>query len=58
MFVLKDKCPSWKEEGLTHKITQQERHRGKTLKKQFWKVYWPKEGWHSVFKELDLNSKT
>jgi hypothetical protein len=52
MFVLqeKDRCQSWKEEGLTHKVTQQERHRGKTLKKQFWKVYWPKEGWRSVAK--------
>jgi hypothetical protein len=31
MFVLqaKDRYPSWKEEGLTHKVTQQERHRGK-----------------------------
>ena len=38
------------EEGLTHKVTQQEKHRGKTLKKQFWKVYWPKEGWRSVAK--------
>jgi hypothetical protein len=29
MFVLqaKDRYPSWKEEGLTHKVTQQERHR-------------------------------
>jgi hypothetical protein len=36
MFFLqaKDRYPSWKEEGLTHKVTQQERHRGKTLKKE------------------------
>jgi hypothetical protein len=42
-----------KEEGLTHKVTQQEKHRGKTLKKQFWKVYWPKEGWRSIFKDKE-----
>jgi hypothetical protein len=58
MFVLqaKDKYPSWKEEGLTHKVTQQERHREKTLKTQFWKVYWPKEGWHSVAKGKECYS--
>jgi hypothetical protein len=53
MFILqeKDRYPSWKEEGLTHKVTQQERHREKnTLKTQFWKVYWPKEGWRSISK--------
>jgi hypothetical protein len=54
LFFKKDRCQSWKEEGLTHKVTQQERHRGKTLKKQFWKVYWPKEGWRSVVKDKEV----
>jgi hypothetical protein len=45
-----------KEEGLTHKVTQQEKHRGKTLKKQFWKVYWPMEGWRSVVKDKERYS--
>jgi hypothetical protein len=35
MFIVqaKDRYPIWKEEGLTHEVTQQERHREKTLKK-------------------------
>ena len=52
----KDRYPSWKEEGLTHKVTQQEKHRGKALKKQFWKVYWPKEGWRSIVKDKECYS--
>jgi hypothetical protein len=39
-----------KEETLTHKVTQQEKHRGKNPEKQFWKAFWPKEGWRSVAK--------
>ena len=35
MFVIqeKERCQSWKEEGLTHKVAQQERHRGKNPEK-------------------------
>jgi hypothetical protein len=35
---------------LTHKATQQRRHRGKTQKMQSWRVFWPKRGWRSVAK--------
>jgi hypothetical protein len=35
LFFKKTDVKAIKEEGLTHKVTQQERHRGKTLKKQF-----------------------
>jgi hypothetical protein len=45
-----------KEETLTHKVTQQETHRGKTLKKQFWKAFWPKEGWRSIIKGKECYS--
>jgi hypothetical protein len=46
MFVLqaKDRYPSWKEEGLTHKVTQQERHREKTLKKAILEGFLAKGG--------------
>jgi hypothetical protein len=50
LFFKKTDVKVGKEEALTHKVTQQEKHRGKTLKKQFWKVFWPKEGWHSIVK--------
>jgi hypothetical protein len=53
LFFKKTDVKAGKEEGLTHKVTQQEKHRGKTLKKQFWKVYWPKEGWRSVVKDKE-----
>jgi hypothetical protein len=33
-----------REETLTYKVTQQRRHRGKTQKKQFWRVFEPKRG--------------
>jgi hypothetical protein len=49
LFFKKTDVEVGKEEGLTHKVTQHERHRGKTLKKQF---YW-KEGWCSVFKDKE-----
>ena len=39
-----------REKALAHRVTQQERHRGKTQKKQFWKVYWQKDGWRSISK--------
>lgn len=58
MFVLqgKDKCQRWKEEGLTHKVTQQERHRGKTLKNNSGRFFGPTEGWRSVFKNKERYS--
>jgi hypothetical protein len=34
LFFKKIDVKDGKEEGLTHKLTQQERHRGKTLKKK------------------------
>jgi hypothetical protein len=49
-FFKKTDVKAGREEALTHRVTQQERHRGKTQKKQFWKVFWPKEGWRSVSK--------
>jgi hypothetical protein len=49
-FKQKTDAKSGREDTLTHKVTQQRRHRGKTQKKQFWKVFWAKEGWHSVAK--------
>jgi hypothetical protein len=49
-FFKKTDVKAEREEALTHKVTQQKRHRGKTQKKQFWKVFWPKEGWRSVSK--------
>jgi hypothetical protein len=45
-----------REETLTHKVTQQRRHRGKTLTKQFWKVFGAKEGWRSVAKGKECYS--
>jgi hypothetical protein len=49
-FFKKTDVKTEREETLTHKVTQQRRHRGKTQKKQFWKVFWAKEGWRSVAK--------
>jgi hypothetical protein len=49
-FFKKTDVKAGREEALTLKVTQQERHIGKTQKKKFWKVYWPKEGWCSVSK--------
>jgi hypothetical protein len=42
LFFKKTDVKAEREETLTHKVTQQRRHRGKTLTKQFWKVFWPK----------------
>ena len=50
LFFKKTDVKAEREETLTHKVTQQKRHRGKTLTKQFWKVFWAKEGWRSVSK--------
>jgi hypothetical protein len=52
-FFKKTDVKAEREETLTHKVTQQKRHRGKTQKKQFWKVFWPKEGWRSVAKDKE-----
>jgi hypothetical protein len=49
-FFKKTDVKDEREEALTHKVTQQKRHGGKTQKKQFWKVFRPKEGWRSVSK--------
>jgi hypothetical protein len=49
-FKQKTNVKAEREETLTHKVTQQRRHRGKTQKKQFWKVFWAKEGWRSIAK--------
>jgi hypothetical protein len=49
-FKQKTDVKAEREETLTHKATQQKRHRGKTQKKQFWKVFWAKRGWRSVAK--------
>ena len=49
-FFKKTDVKAEREEALTHKVTQQKRHRGKTQKKQFWKVFWPKRGLFSVSK--------
>jgi hypothetical protein len=43
-FFKKIDVKAGREEKLTHRFIQQERHRGKTQKKQFWKVCWPKRG--------------
>ena len=50
LFFKKTDVKAGREEALTHKVTQQKRHKGKTQKKQFWKVFWAKEGWRSVSK--------
>jgi len=39
-----------KEEALTHKVRQQEKHRGKTLKKAILKGFLAKKGWRYVAK--------
>jgi hypothetical protein len=49
-FFKKTDVKAKREEALTHKVTRQKRHRGKTQKKQFWKVFGPKEGWCSIAK--------
>ena len=49
-FKQKTDVKAEREETLAHKVTQQRRHRGKTQKKKFWKVYGSKEGWNSIAK--------
>jgi hypothetical protein len=50
LFKQKTDAKDGREGALTHKVTQQGRHREKPEKMQFWKVCWPKRGWRSVAK--------
>jgi hypothetical protein len=44
LFFKKTDVKVGKEEGLTHKVIQQEKHRGKTLKKEILEGLWAKGG--------------